>query len=127
MHLIQHLTEQKLIRPPAWLPANTMYLTIMGSLAYGVANTTEDAEQSDYDVYGFCIPPREVVFPHLAGHVWGFGEYKEGMPRGHFGQFQEHHVHDPSARAGKGRDYDLSIYSIVKYVQLCMDTKPHNR
>src|SRR6184192_4198305 len=63
MNLIKRLTEQKLISPPAWLPANTMYLTIMGSIAYGVADTNEDEFQSDFDVYGFCIPPKEVISP----------------------------------------------------------------
>jgi predicted nucleotidyltransferase len=125
MHLIEHLVEQKLIRPPSWLPAKTMYLTIMGSVAYGVADTNDEGVQSDFDVYGFCIPPKEVVFPHLAGEIWGFGKYKEGMPKSHFGQYQQHHVLDPSARAGKGREYDLSVYSIVKYVQLCAECNPN--
>jgi predicted nucleotidyltransferase len=125
MHLVNHLVEQKLIRPPAWLPANVHYLTIMGSIAYGVADTNDEAAQSDFDVYGFCIPPREIVFPHTAGAIWGFGKYKEGMPKSHFGQFQDHHVHDPSARGGKGRTYDLQVYSIVKYVQLCMECNPN--
>jgi predicted nucleotidyltransferase len=125
MNLVAHLAEQKLISPPAWLPANTHYLTIMGSIAYGVADTNEESAQSDFDLYGFCIPPREVVFPHTAGAIWGFGKYKEGMPKGHFGQYQNHHVHDPSARGGKGRTYDLQIYNIVKYVQLCMECNPN--
>jgi len=71
------------------------------------------------------VPPREVVFPHLAGEVWGFGRYKDGMPRGHFGQYQKAHVFDPSARGGKGREYDLQIYNIVKYCQLCMECNPN--
>jgi hypothetical protein len=66
-----------------------------------------------------------VVFPHLAGHVWGFGKYKDGMPKNHFGQYQNHHVHDPSARGGKGRTYDLQVYNIVKYFQLCMECNPN--
>ncbi len=124
MNLVRHLTEQKLINPPQWLPANTHYLTIMGSVAYGVADTTDEA-QSDFDLYGFCIPPKEVVFPHLAGHIWGFGKYKEGVPRDHFGQYQKHHVFAPSARGGKGREYDLQIYNIVKYCHLCMECNPN--
>ncbi len=124
MNLVAHLTEQKLIDPPAWLPANVHYLTIMGSTAYGVADTSEEGA-SDLDLYGFCIPPKEIVFPHTAGHVWGFGKYKEGMPKGHFGQYQQHHVHDGSARGGRGRDYDLQVYNIVKYVQLCMECNPN--
>jgi predicted nucleotidyltransferase len=125
MNLVQHLVEQKLIRPPHWLAANTHYLTIMGSIAYGVADTNDEGVQSDFDLYGVCIPPKEVVFPHLAGAVWGFGKYREGMPKSHFGQYQQHHVFDPSARGGKGREYDLQIYNIVKYSQLCMECNPN--
>jgi hypothetical protein len=123
MNLILHLVQQNLIAPPAWLPANVHYLTIMGSTAYGVADTNDEAAQSDHDLYGFCIPPKEIVFPHTAGAIWGFGKYKEGMPKSHFGQYQKHHIHDPSARGGKGRVYDVQIYNIVKYVQLCMECK----
>jgi predicted nucleotidyltransferase len=124
VNLLNHLIDQKLISPPSWLPANTMYLTIMGSTAYGVADTNSD-EVSDLDLYGFCIPPKEIVFPHLAGEVWGFGKFKEGMPKSWFGQYQQHHVHDPTALGGKGRVYDLQIYNIVKYVQLCMECNPN--
>lgn len=125
MNILQHLTEQKLIQPPAWLPSNCLYLTIMGSMAYGVANTNDEDVQSDFDLYGFCIPPKEIVFPHLSGAIWGFGKYKEGMPSNHFNQFQKHHVFDQSARSGKGRMYDLSIYNIVRYFQLCMECNPN--
>jgi predicted nucleotidyltransferase len=125
MNLLLHLTQQKLIAPPAWLPANLHYLTVMGSTAYGVADTNDEQAQSDIDLYGVCIPPRDVVFPHTAGAIWGFGPYKEGMPKSHFGQYQQHHVLDPSARGGKGQVYDLQIYNIVKYVQLCMECNPN--
>ncbi len=125
MHLVNHLVQLKLIRPPAWLPDNVCYLTIMGSTAYGVADTNDESSQSDFDVYGFCIPPKEIVFPHTAGAIWGFGKYREGMPKSHFGQYQDHHVHDPSARGGKGRTYDLQVYNIVKYVQLCLECNPN--
>ena len=118
MNVIQHLLAQKRIHPPVWLADNLHYLTIMGSTAYGVADTNVN---SDVDLYGFCIPPKEIVFPHLAGEVWGFGRYKEGMPRSHFGQYQQHHVQDPTALGGQGREYDVTVYSIVKFFQLCME------
>jgi predicted nucleotidyltransferase len=124
MNLLNHLVDQGLIHPPAWLPPNTMYLTIMGSHAYGVADTSADQE-SDLDLYGFCIPPKEIVFPHLAGEVWGFGAFKEGMPKSWFGQYQQHHIRDAQTLGGKGRIYDLTLYSIVKYVQLCMECNPN--
>jgi hypothetical protein len=68
--VIQKLTtiNKKYISPPAWLPNNMCYEVIMGSRAYGV----NKADDSDYDMYGFCIPPKHIVFPHLAGNIWGF-------------------------------------------------------
>ena len=98
MNLVDHLVKQKLIQPPAWLADNVHYLTVMGSLAYGVVDTNDESATSDYDLYGFCIPPREIVFPHLAGEIWGFWKFKDGMPKNHFRQFQNHHVFDPTAR-----------------------------
>lgn len=57
-----------LIRPPAFVVSNTMYETIMGSVCYGVSD-----DLSDFDTLGFCIPPRDMIFPHLAGEIDGFG------------------------------------------------------
>src|SRR3954447_20909714 len=82
---LQRLAERGLVKPPRWLPANVQYETVMGSAAYGVAS-----DASDVDMYGWAIPPKEDVFPHLAGDVAGFG-----TPRARFEQFQEHHVRDP--------------------------------
>lgn len=92
-----------------------MYETLMGSIAYGVSS-----DQSDHDIYGFCIPPKEEVFPHLNGEIPGFGE-----PKKRFEQFQQSHIDDPSAQGGKGIEYDLTIYSIVKYITLCMECNPN--
>lgn len=112
---VQKLTKKGLIRPPEFLPLNTHYECIMGSVAYGVSSDT-----SDMDVYGFCIPPKDIVFPHLAGEIMGFGRQKK-----RFEQYQQHHIYDENAMAGKGREYDVSIYNIVKYFQLCMDNNPN--
>ena len=112
---IHHLTEKGLIRPPKFLPANVHYETIMGSVAYGVSSDT-----SDMDVYGFCIPPKDMVFPHLAGEISGFGK-----PHKRFEQFQEHHIVDADDLNGKGRVYDVQIFNIVKYFQLAMDNNPN--
>jgi predicted nucleotidyltransferase len=112
---VAQLTQRGLIRPPSFLPTNVMYETIMGSTAYGVSS-----DESDWDVYGFCIPPKEEVFPHLDGEIPGFGE-----PKKRFAQFQQMHIHDASAQGGKGIQYDLTIYSIVKYMSLCMECNPN--
>jgi predicted nucleotidyltransferase len=100
-----------LVKPPSWLPENIVYETIIGSMAYGVSS-----DSSDMDVYGFCIPKKNFIFPHLSGHIRGFGKKPEG-----FDQWQEHHIQDPSA----GKEYDVTIYSIVKYFQLCMENNPN--
>ncbi len=87
----------------------------MGSIAYGVSS-----DSSDMDVYGFAIPAKDEVFPHLRGEILGFG--RTG-PR--FEQFQEHHIQDRDALAGHGRTYDLTIFSIVKFFQLAMENNPN--
>ena len=68
MSTLQRLTDRGLVKPPRWLPANVQYETIMGSVAYGVSSDT-----SDVDVYGWAIPPKEDIFPHLRGEILGFG------------------------------------------------------
>jgi predicted nucleotidyltransferase len=115
MSTLQRLTDRGLVKPPRWLPGNVQYETIMGSVAYGVSSDT-----SDMDVYGWAIPPRDDLFPHLRGEVPGFG-----TPRPRFEQCQEHHVHDLDALSGKGRTYDLTIYGIVKFFNLAMENNPN--
>jgi predicted nucleotidyltransferase len=115
MSTLQRLTERGLIRPPRWLPGNVQYETIMGSVAYGVSS-----DASDLDVYGWAIPPKEDIFPHLRGEIPGFGR-----PGKRFEQFQEHHVRDPDALAGHGRNHDLAIFGIVKFFQLAMENNPN--
>ena len=115
MSTLQRLTERGLVKPPRWLPGNVQYETITGSVAYGVSSDT-----SDVDVYGWAIPPKEDLFPHLRGEVPGFG-----TPKPRFEQFQEHHIHDHDALAGHGRTYDLTIYGIVKFFNLAMENNPN--
>jgi predicted nucleotidyltransferase len=88
----------------------------MGSHAYGVAS-----ENSDMDVYGFCMPKKEEVFPHLYGHIHGFSK----RPIEAWGQYEAKHIIDKSALGGRGQEYDITIYSIVKYFFLCMDSNPN--
>jgi uncharacterized protein len=77
---VRQLQDKQLISPPTWLADNIHYETIMGSMAYGVSSDT-----SDCDIYGFAIPPKEMVFPHLAGEIFGFGRQKK-----RFDQWQQH-------------------------------------
>ena len=85
------------------------YECITGSAAYGVSNTN-----SDLDIFGFCIPPKDMIFPK--GEIQGFGTQIQ-----RFNQFQCHHVIDKE----EGKEYDFTIYSIIKYFQLCMEANPN--
>lgn len=109
--LLKNLQSQELIHPPPWLPSTTHYLCQMGSVAYGVAG-----DDSDSDIYGFCIPPKEMIFPHLMGQIEGFGRQIKK-----FGQWQEHHIKDESS----GKEYDFQIYNIVKLFNLSMENNPN--
>ena len=86
------------------------YLTLMGSRAYGTNNI-----DSDYDFYGFVVPPADIVFPHLKGEINGFGRNVQK-----FEQFQAQHVPHPFYR-----EYDITVYNIVKYFQLVMEGNPN--
>lgn len=94
-----------------WLKNSIQYEVIMGSQAYGV---TQDS--SDQDIYGWVIPPKHMIFPHVIGHVDGFGPRPD-----RFDQFQQHHVNDKST----GKQFDFTIYSIVKYFNLLLENNPN--
>lgn len=100
------------ISPPRWLDIKAVhYECMMGSKAYGVSN-----ESSDEDIYGFVIPPKDSIFPHLAGHIQGFGKAPNI-----FEQYQQHHIQDPDAQ----KEYDFSFFSIVKFFELCRQNNPN--
>jgi predicted nucleotidyltransferase len=107
---VQRAYELKLITPPSFLPTNMVYEVLMGSSAYGCSD-----DNSDMDIWGCCIPPKNMVFPHLTGEVFGFGKEKK-----RFEQWQEHHIEDKD----KNCQYDFSISSIVKFFSLAMDSNP---
>lgn len=114
--LVKNLVAKQIVRnAPTFLPESTQLEVIMGSVAYGVNEDT-----SDFDVYGVCIPPKAMVFPHLAGEIEGFGKQKQ-----RFEVWQEHHIYDNDAQGGAGREYDFQIYNIVKYFTLLMDNNPN--
>jgi uncharacterized protein len=82
---------------------------ITGSFAYGISGTT-----SDTDVIGICIPPVDWVFPHTAGYIPGFGQ-----PAPKFEVAQEHHIKDGE------KEYDVAIYSIIKFFHLVAENNPN--
>lgn len=97
------------LSPPSWLSDNLCYETMMGSVAYGVSS-----DESDIDVYGICMPPKDVVFPHLAGEIYGFGRQVK-----RFESWQEHHI------AANDKSWDFQILGIVKFFQLAMENNPN--
>lgn len=116
--LLVNLCKKQLVNRgnvPSWLPEAVQYETVMGSDAYGVSNNA-----SDLDIYGFAIPDKHDLFPHLRGEIEGFGTQKH-----RFEVWQMHHVPDQEARGGEGCVYDLQYYSIVKYFDLVMRNNPN--
>ena len=90
---------------PKWMKDNVQYEVLMGSHAYGV-----HIKESDHDIYGFVIPPKDILFPHqICGHIEGFGKRPQG-----FDQFQK--CYD---------DVDFSFFNIVKYFDLCLHNNPN--
>ncbi len=102
------LANKDLIHPPPWLPDNIMLEGLTGSFAYGC----EDPKKADRDIVGIVIPPKTVIFPHLAGYIQGFGTQP---PK--FDQFQAHGIEAKDER----KTYDITIYNIVKFFQLAAE------
>lgn len=109
-NILNKIYDEKLIHPPKWLIDNTLYLTIMGSEAYGTADV--GLLKSDKDIYGFCVPPKSIVFP-FHHKLYGYDQPEE------FDQWQEHHIQ------WNKKEYDFSVYNLVKYVKLCADGNPN--
>ncbi len=105
---VAELSKKGIIKPPSYAKA-THYETIMGSFSYGVSS-----DSSDIDIYGFCIPSKEEVFPHLKGEIVGFGRQIK-----RFEQWQQHHV------IHEKKSYDFQIFNIIKYFYLCMENNPN--
>ncbi len=55
--ILDKLAKKSLIHPPKWLISNTMYLTIMGSDAYGCSSGSSDVELA-------IVTPHEHETPH---------------------------------------------------------------
>jgi len=90
-----------------WLDKHTIYVTLHGSQAYGLAN-----ELSDVDVKGICIPPREVEY-----HLYHRFEQAENNP-----QIEERlkHLKNP-----KNPKFESTIYSLRKFFILAAEVNPN--
>lgn len=106
---IQDLHNRNLISPPAFLPANLVFVARGGSYAYGCQTSN-----SDMDIYGVTVPPPEVVFPHLAGYIDGFGSQQQK-----FHQWHEHNIIVDDV------NYDFNIWGIVQFFHLTMMGNPN--
>lgn len=107
---IKKLYSDKVIKNiEPFICENIQYETIMGSTAYGVSS-----QSSDVDLYAFTIPPKGYVFPHTEGYIPNFGSNPPN-----FNVFQQHHIKQ------NDNEYDVAVYSIVKYFSLLMDNNPN--
>ena len=80
--VVSKLNSKGLITPPSFIENSIQYEVITGSVAYGVSSDT-----SDMDIYGFCIPSKEIIFPHLNGVIYGFdSDFRK------FEQYQQHRI-----------------------------------
>jgi predicted nucleotidyltransferase len=114
MSVISRIIDKNLTPPntfPGFVKTNLIYECIMGSMAYAV-----NTDDSDMDIYGVVIPPKEYVFPHSAGYIHGFDE---NVPT--YKNQSIHHIDD----AEKNRQYDVNLFGIVNYVNLLMDNNPN--
>lgn len=109
MSVIKSLHQNSLMICEQKFIADPFYEVIMGSFAYDVSSNT-----SDCDLYGVCIPPMNYVFPHVDGYVRGFGPAPQN-----FETFQQHHIKK------NDKEYDVAIYSIVKYFDLAAQNNPN--
>jgi uncharacterized protein len=85
-----------------------IYEAITGSKSYGLKSN-----DSDIDIVSVMIPPKNIVFPHLQGIVFGFEDYVK------FETSQQHHIQY------EDKQYDLTLYNIVHYFRLCMNGNPN--
>lgn len=109
MNLIQEMNNEKILSVPYWLPDNICYLSLAGSHSYAI-----NTKDSDQDIRGICFPPRHILFPWENGIILGFGTQSEK-----FENWQQHHI------VFKNKDYDIEVYSIVKFVELLRHGNPN--
>lgn len=114
MSYVKRCKKLELAQMPEFVHSQIQYEVIMGSFAYGVSSDT-----SDIDVYGFCVPNKNIVFPHLSEkYIYGF----DRVPN-NFEQWQQHGIIDKSYKPPK--EFDFTIYNIVKYFKLCAEGNPN--
>jgi predicted nucleotidyltransferase len=111
--VIHRAVQNNLLNPPmpSWIPANLHWEVWVGSVAFGASN-----DNSDMDIYSWAMPRKTILFPHLAGHIAGFGPAPETWD-----EYEKHHILDPA----KQRVYDFKVFSITKFFNLCALCNPN--
>jgi len=110
--VITRCLEKEWINPPRWVKNNIVLEVLTGSIAYGMNN-----DLSDMDIVSVVIPPKADIFPYsVGGYVYGFSDKPQP-----FTVYQKHHIDDKE----KNREYDITLYSIVKFFHLCMENNPN--
>ena len=96
-------------KAPNYLQDSLHFEVLTGSIAYGVSGPS-----SDIDISGFCIPPKDVIFPKYSPrYIPGFS-----TPLNTFNQWQSEISQDK-------KEYDITIYSITKFFYLLTDNNPN--
>lgn len=108
--MLDKLKIDEIKNKPSFLREDAInYLVLVGSHSYGAPT-----ESSDYNFYGFIVPPMQCVFPHTIGHIDGFEQspYK-------FEQWEKMQFEMELGVA------DVTIFNIVKYFRLITDCNPN--
>ena len=109
-NIILDLEKKGLIKPPEWLSSNLVYISIVGSISYGASNTNRI---SDIDLFGICVPPKSIVFPHSIGKILGFDEIED------FSIYEKHHINENE------KEYDVLVRSIISFFKLIKRSNPN--
>lgn len=96
---------------PGFVADNLQYETKMGSEAYGAAVK----ETKDTDLYGWCMLPEEMAFPHRFGYFRGYNLNE--APNFENWQFVGAHMDDV--------EYDFSVYGLPRYLYLLERGNPN--
>ena len=107
--ILKQLQKAGLVNCEDFVVDNCIFLALTGSVAYGAST-----DMSDIDIYGLTVPPLPYIYPSQYGEIDGFGKK---LPR--WDEYQHHNI------PFNDSEYDLKIYSLIKFFQLCMQGNPN--
>lgn len=109
MSIIKSLYKDGKLQLSKEFMSDIVYEGITGSVAYAANN-----DMSDQDIYGICMLPLDMAFPHRVGYIKGFGPAPE-----YFETMNQHHI------IRDDKEYDVAILSIVKFFSLAAENNPN--